>query len=103
MSCQGWPKHLSQYLIDVPSIVCEINEFKIVYICLNHNKLLRGWERAVINRIIKDDPTFRGLFIVSTSGQKEWEFVNVRFSVDNAYKLLMRHIKVGVGEKVRTY
>ncbi|GAG97851.1 unnamed protein product, partial [marine sediment metagenome] len=55
----------------------------------------------IIQRIYQDDPTFRGLFVISDVDQKNWEFVNAKTQGKKASKMLLRRMKVGT-DAVRT-
>jgi len=97
----NWPQSTKAQLKEIPEVIADTNGFRIVYLRLTADRLLRGPERQIINCIYQDDPTFRGLFIVSDAGQKSWEFVNVKTSGEKAGKLLRRRMKVGT-DAVRT-
>jgi hypothetical protein len=78
LPCAKWPESLRAMLIGAPNLLANHNKcFKIIYLQISTDELRRGAERQVIQRICKDDPTFRGLFIVSDQSQKSWGFVNI--------------------------
>ena len=60
LPCFKWPEKLSGHLAGPPTILADANGFKVVYLELSSEKLLRIPEREVITRILHDDPTFRG-------------------------------------------
>jgi hypothetical protein len=101
LPCTKWPDSLRSILTGAPNLLASHNGFKIIYLRISTDELRRGAERQVIQRICKDDPTFRGLFIVSDQGQKSWELVNVKSRSDDSHRMLLRRMRVGI-EAVRT-
>jgi hypothetical protein len=97
-----WPDALRQVLRGQPQTIADTNGFRIVYLCLAADRLLRGPERAVINRILRDDPAFHGLFVVSDGAQKQWRLVNARQEAKDSTRFLLRRLSVGAGSGVRT-
>ena len=99
----NWPQSTKALLKDkeIPEVIADTNGFRIVYLRLAADRLLRGPERQIIQRIYQDDPTFRGLFVVSDESQENWEFVNSKTQGEKTGKLLLRRIKVGT-DAVRT-
>jgi len=102
LPCFKWPEKLSGHLAGPPTILADANGFKVVYLELSSEKLLRIPEREVITRILHDDPTFRGLFVVSGKHRKHWELVNTRVSSDSARGLILRRLQIGVPDGGRT-
>ncbi|MEI6568987.1 MAG: hypothetical protein WCR20_20055, partial [Verrucomicrobiota bacterium] len=74
----NWPDHLRQMLRSHPQVISDTNGFRIVHLHLTSDHLLRSSKRAIITRILKDDPSFHGLFLVSDIHSKHWELVNAR-------------------------
>jgi len=102
---RGWPDSLKGYLADRhPKVVADQNGFQIVYLRLQTDRVLRTHERELVQRIIRDVPTFRGLVVASDVNQREWELVNVKFAVARARqgRVLLRRMPVGPGQKMRT-
>lgn len=100
--CANWPGATKNLLFNVPIIIADTNGFKIVFVRLEREHLSRSAERTIIRRIYQDNPSFNGLFVVSNNNQNEWEFINVKFSGSKEKNLLLRRIRVGKGERVRT-
>ncbi|MGV7224035.1 MAG: Eco57I restriction-modification methylase domain-containing protein [Nitrospinales bacterium] len=97
----NWPQSTKALLKEIPEIIADTNGFRIVYIRLTADRLLRAPERQIIKRIYQDDPTFRGLFVISDADQENWEFVNAKTQGEKASKMLLRRMKVGT-DAVRT-
>ncbi|MDA7649491.1 hypothetical protein N8580_04060, partial [Akkermansiaceae bacterium] len=101
-----WPDKLKECLAPgtLPRIIADQNGFKILYLQLAENYLRKGSERQLVQRIIKDDPTLRGLVVVSDVDQKEWHLVNaeVKREEDKPDRLRLRRMRVGPGQSVRT-
>jgi hypothetical protein len=68
LPCAKWPESIQPLLDGAPSLLADHNGFKIVYLRLSADELRRSAERLVIQRICKDDPTFRGLVVISDQG-----------------------------------
>ena len=102
LPCGNWPESAKRLVKEIPQIIADVNGFRIVYIRLDHDKLLRGQERAIIKRIVDEDPSFCGMFIVTNLSRDKWVFVNVRSLRSNGSKLILRRMRVGKGETVRT-
>ena len=100
-STAKWPTAVRTLLIDMPEVFVDHNGFKVVYIRLAAEKLRRSDERMIVQRVIQDDPSYCGLFLVSTNHNDKWEFVNAKPAGDGRGKLLLRRIHVGIDE-VRT-
>jgi len=101
LPCAKWPDGLCSLLIGAPTILADHNGFKVVYLHISSDDLRRGAERQVIQRICKDDPTFRGLFVVSNQAQTNWELVNAKLHCDESSRLVLRRMRIGV-DAVRT-
>ncbi|MDA7891875.1 Eco57I restriction-modification methylase domain-containing protein [Akkermansiaceae bacterium] len=101
-----WPDQLKACLAPgtAPRIIADQNGFKILYLQLAEDYLRKGHERQLVQRIIKDDPTLRGLVVVSDVDQKEWNLVNADIAREEGKKdrLLLRRMRVGSGQSVRT-
>jgi len=97
----GWPETLRELAGAAPTLLAHQNGFKIVHLRLAAEELKRSAERQIIQRIFKDDPTFRGLFVVSDRAGKSWELVNVKAHGDDAKRLSLRRMRVGI-DAVRT-
>lgn len=101
LPCAKWPDSIQSLLDGAPSLLADHNGFKVVYLRLSADELRRSAERIAIQRICKDDPTFRGLIVVSDQDQENWELVNVKVRGDDSNRLILRRLRVGV-EAVRT-
>jgi hypothetical protein len=97
----AWPVGVRSLLADAPLLLAEHSGFRVVYLRISADQLRRGAVRRVIQRIFKDDPTFRGIFIVSDNPQKHWELVNIKLSGGDSRRLVLRRMRVGI-ESVRT-
>ncbi len=102
LPCFRWPDTLSGHLTAIPTILADANGFKVVYLQLSREKLLRMPQREVITRILRDDPSFRGLFLVSCKARKHWELVNARISSESTRGLILRRLQIGVSDGGRT-
>ena len=102
LPCFRWPDTLSRHLAAIPTILADANGFKVVYLQLSREKLLRMPQREVITRILHDDPSFRGLFLVSCKARKHWELVNARISSESTRGLILRRLQIGVSDGGRT-
>ena len=101
-----WPDQLKACLAPgtAPRIIADQNGFKILYLQLAEDYLRKGHERQLVQRIIKDDPTLRGLVVVSDIDQKKWNLVNAKFEKEEGKRerLRLRRMRVGPGQSVRT-
>jgi hypothetical protein len=102
----GWPDDVKKTLAPgfSPQVIAEQNEFKIIYLKLRDERLLKTEERKLIARILHDLPDMRGLVVVSDSEEKNWNLVNVKFTTDEnrKAKFLLRRMRVGPNEWMRT-
>jgi len=101
LPCGAWPAGVRSLLADAPLLLAEHSCFKVVNLRISADQLRRGAERQVIQRIFKDDPTFRGLFVVSDRPQENWELINIKLSDGDSSRLVLRRMRVGI-ESVRT-
>lgn len=99
--CGKWADGIRDLLSGVPALLADHNGFKILYIRTSGEGLQRGAERQIIQRLFKDDPTFRGLMVFSDLNQKNWELVNIKVREDDSRRLVLRRMRVGM-EAVRT-
>ncbi|HOD52819.1 MAG TPA: Eco57I restriction-modification methylase domain-containing protein [Candidatus Hydrogenedentes bacterium] len=102
LPCYKWPDKLSGHIAGPPMILADANGFKVVYLQLSREKLLRVPEREVIARILHDDPSFRGVFVVSDKARKQWELVNAKVSSESVRGLILRRLQIGVADGGRT-
>lgn len=103
LSPRQWPDSAKQALADDPILFAsggEDNAFHIVYCRLNSDALLRGLERPVVNRLMKDHPY--ALIIFSNKTMSHWHFLNVKYSDEVEKRRLIRRITIGPGERLRT-
>ena len=102
----AWPDAAKQCLASgvAPQIIADQNGFKVIYLQLATDSLRKSSERQLVQRLIKDNPGMRGLVVVSDIDQKHWNLVNVKFDRDgkNRDKILLRRMRVGPGQPVRT-
>lgn len=101
LSMRSWPDSVSKVLDGPPTVIANRNGFKVVALRLSADVLRRGDERVVIQRIVKDDPTFRGGIVVCDRSQTQWEIVNFKIQTDDAAKLVLKRMRIGT-EAVRT-
>jgi adenine-specific DNA-methyltransferase len=101
-----WPESVIECLApgSAPQIVADKNGFKIIYLKLAKDSLRKSFERKIVQRIIKDDPSLRGLIVVSDIEAKQWELVNVKVDPKSEKKssVLFRRMRVGPGQESRT-
>jgi len=88
-------------LTGAPNLLANHNGFKIIYLRISTEELRQGAERQVIQRICKDDPTFRGLFIVSDQRPEELGTCQRQIKERRLKRMLLRRMRVGI-EAVRT-
>jgi hypothetical protein len=100
--CANWPDSIKNLMVAVPQIIADTNGFKIVFIRLHRDKISRSAKRTIIKRIYKDNPLFTGIFIVTNEQQNEWVFANAKLTGGKDNNLLIRRMRVGKGERVRT-
>jgi len=96
-----WPDSIRNLLTNPPALLAHHNGFKILYGQLSSDSLLRSAERQIIQRLFKDDPTFRGLLIFSDRSEKQWELVNIKTREHDSRHMVLRRMKIGM-EAVRT-
>jgi len=99
--CGKWSDSIRGLLIGAPFLLADHNGFKILYVRLSGENLLRSAERQIIQRFLKDDPSFRGLILFSDRPQKQWELVNIKIREGDSKLMVLRRIRVGV-EAIRT-
>ena len=92
----NWPEKIRNSYSLPPQIIADSNGFKIVYIKLSSEGLRRNSERQIIQRIHQENPSFRGLFVVSDRDAKRWEFINVKQQANKSSNLTLRRMRVGV-------
>lgn len=101
-----WPDPVKQCLAPgaPPQVIAAQNGFKIIYLQLADASLRKASERQLVQRLVKEDPSLRGLVVVSDVHQKQWNLVNVKFDRDgkNRDQILLRRMRVGPGQPVRT-
>lgn len=98
----GWPERLTGLLAGDPEVISNTNGFRILLIALAGQGLRRGHQRQVVTRVLKDDPTFRGLFIFRDESGATWELANAKVTSATAQGLILRRMRVGDGSGVRT-
>ena len=96
LPCRTWPENLSSLLASPPMILADHNGFKIIYLRLAKESHRRSAQRQVIQRIYKDNPAFRGLFIISDKPQTKWDLVNVKLDGKDSNRIVLRKMPVGV-------
>jgi adenine-specific DNA-methyltransferase len=106
LPAHAWPESVTECLApgSAPQIVADKNGFKIIYIKLAKDSLRKSFERKIVQRIIKDDPSLRGLIVVSDIEAKQWELVNVKVGPESEKKssFLFRRMRIGPGQESRT-
>ena len=96
LPCGTWPENLSSRLASPPMILADHNGFKIIYLKLATTSHRRSAQRQVIQRIYKDNPAFRGLFVISDKPQTKWDLVNVKPDGKDSNRIVLRKMPVGV-------
>jgi hypothetical protein len=94
--CGKWADSTRDLLTGAPALLAGHNGFKILYIRISGEGLQRGAKRQLIQRLFKDDPTFRGLTVFSDRHQKNWELVNIKVRSDDSSRIILRRMKVGM-------
>ena len=87
-----------------PRVIADQNDFKILYI-QSSGALKKGTERQIVDRIISDNLSFRGLFVFSDVEQKNWHLVNPDYTETEEGKrgrLRLRRMTVGLETAQRT-
>jgi hypothetical protein len=93
-----WPEPLQDLLAinTLPEVIAGYNGFKIIHLQLAAKDLRKGQERQLIQRIRKDDPTLRALFVVSNPNQKQWHLINIPDTVEASGKAVrLRFFRIG--------
>ena len=87
-----------------PSLLAEQNGFRVVYLRLSGERLLRTQERPPVQRLLKQDPSFRGLILTSDADWREWHLINVRIDdeVGASGKFILRRMHVSPQSNMRT-
>ena len=88
-----WSKELRQMLLgrEAPKVIAEsASGFKIILIRLSDSRLLLREQRQVIERLLRDDPSLRALFVVTDGSCSHWHFVNVPENAADNRRLLRR-------------
>jgi hypothetical protein len=70
LSRREWPASASQALAEDPNLLAaggQDNAFKVIYSCLDSDRLLLGQERPVVSRLLQDHPY--ALFVFSNKAQ----------------------------------
>lgn len=88
------------------SILAAHDEFHVIHIRLNSDKLLLGMERPVVGQVLKEHPY--NMVVFSNQAQDDWHFVNVKLAFerdadenkDVAKRRMFRRISVGPDEKL---
>jgi hypothetical protein len=87
----------------LPEVIAGYNGFKIIHLQLTAKDLRKGQERQLIQRIRKDDPTLRALFVVSNYKQNQWHLINTKDTQEDSKTTLhLRFFRIGEGQQVRT-
>jgi hypothetical protein len=100
-----WPESLQDLLANntLPKVIAGYNGFKIIHLQLAAKDLRKGQERQLIQRIRKDDPTLRALFVVSNYKQNQWHLINTKDTQEDSKTALhLRFFRIGKGQQVRT-
>lgn len=103
LSVRQWPDSAKDALAEDPILFAsggEDNAFHVVYCRLNSEALLRGLERPVVNRLMKEHPY--ALFVFSNKSQTYWHLLNVKYDEEIEKRRLIRRITIGPGERLRT-
>lgn len=103
LSIRNWPDSAKECLAEDPVLFAsggEGNDFHVVSCRLASKELSRGFQRPVVNQLIKDHPY--ALFVFSNQDQSAWHFLNVKFDEHAEKRRLSRRIRVQPGEGLRT-
>jgi hypothetical protein len=103
LSRRGWGDAAAQALADDPVLFAggaEGDAFHVIYARLADDRLLRGLERPVVARMLRDHPY--ALFVFSNAGQSDWHFLNVKYDEKQDKRRIFRRITVGPYERLRT-
>lgn len=105
LATPDWPEPLQDLLAinTLPEVIAGYNGFKIIHLQLAAKALRKGQERQLIQRIRKDDPTLRALFVVSNFEQDQWHLINTKDTQEASKTTLhLRFFRIGKGQQVRT-
>ena len=103
LSPRQWPDSAKQALAEDPILFAsggEENAFHVVYCRLASSDLRRGFQRPVVNQLLRDHPY--ALFVFSNKNQSAWHFLNVKFDEQAERRRLFRRITVRPGAGLRT-
>ncbi len=100
-----WPRELRALLLgkQSPHVIAETaSGFKVILIGMENPKLLLMEQRQIIERMLKDNPSLRALFIVTNKEHAQWHFVNVREGISGKRLLLRRFRLLSAYQAIRT-
>lgn len=103
LSPRQWPESARQALAEDPILFASGGEdgaFHVVYCRLSSPDLSRGFERPVVNQLLRDHPY--ALFVFSNKSQSAWHFLNVKYDEKAENRRLFRRITVRPGAGLRT-
>ncbi|MEI6633447.1 MAG: TaqI-like C-terminal specificity domain-containing protein [Chlamydiota bacterium] len=103
LSPRQWPDSAKQTLAEDPILFAsggEQNAFHVVYCRLASPDLRRGFQRPVVNQLLRDHPY--ALFVFSNKNQSAWHFLNVKYDETLEKRRLIRRITVLPGGGLRT-
>ena len=103
LSRRGWGDTAAQALAEDPVLFAAggaDEAFHVVYARLADERLLRGAQRPVVSRLLRDHSY--ALFVFSNEAQDRWHFLNVKYDDKTEKRRLFRRIAVGPEERLRT-
>jgi len=103
LSRRGWTENHARLLADDPLLFAgggDGDAFHVIYSRLASDKLLIGYERPIVLKLLREHPY--ALFVFSNGAQDRWHFINVKHDKDIEKRRIFRRITVAREERLRT-
>jgi len=103
LSRRDWTENFTRMLADDPLLFAgggNEDAFHVIYSKLASDKLLIGYERPIVLKLLREHPY--ALFVFSNNAQDRWHFINVKHDEDIEKRRIFRRITVAREERLRT-
>ena len=103
LSRREWTENFARLLADDPLLFAgggDGDAFHVIYSRLASDKLLIGYERPIVLKLLREHPY--ALFVFSNGAQDRWHFINVKHDKDIEKRRIFRRITVAREERLRT-
>ncbi|MDI6783836.1 MAG: Eco57I restriction-modification methylase domain-containing protein, partial [bacterium] len=99
ISTRTWKPELRETIKDNEiKLLARHQEFQVIYCKLD--RLLLGYERPLINQLLKDH--IYSLFVFSDAEERNWHLVNVKYDEEIKNRRIFRRIVIGPDERLHT-